>query len=106
MYLHNKKLTLSKDSEMYERANKTLYRKEAFKFVYMALLCKMWDMSSLPMMKSHKLYIYTGLVMTVSSASFYMSSIPLANMLIELDEKYESTYKKHIKDNNFEGIAW
>jgi len=27
-------------------------------------------------------------------------------MLIDLDEKYESIYKKHIKEKNYEGVVW
>ena len=72
----------------------------------MALLCKLYDMSSLPMIKNNKLYAYIALVMTASSISFYRSSIPLADMLVQLDEKYEETYKKHLKQNNFEGVVW
>ena len=63
----------------------------------MALMCKLYDMSNLPMLKSHKIYIYTALVMTISSASFYMSSVPLADMLVKLDEKYEKVYQQKIK---------
>lgn len=104
IFLHNKKLALPQDSEAYESANSTLYRKEAFKFIYMGLLCKLYDMSSLPMIRTHKVYIYTGVLMSIASVSFYISSIPLTEMLINLDTKYEATYRKHIKDNNFEGI--
>lgn len=81
LYLYNKKLTIPQDSDRYERANKTLYRKEAFKFVYMILLCKLYDMSNLPMFRSHKVYIYTAIVMGMSSISFFVSSQSLTSML-------------------------
>ena len=48
----------------------------------MMLLCKLYDMSNLPMKRSHKVYIYTAIVMSLSSISFYMSSLPLTNMLM------------------------
>jgi hypothetical protein len=56
--------------------------------MYMLLLCKLYDMSNLPIKRSHKVYIYTSIAMTISSISFYYSSLPLTNLLIELDAKY------------------
>ena len=58
------------------------------------------------MLRSHKVYIYTAAVMGISSISFFLSSQYLTGMLMDLDSKYEATYKKHIKDKNYEGIVW
>lgn len=44
--------------------------------------------------------------MGISSISFFLSSQYLTGMLMDLDSKYEATYKKHIKDKNYEGIVW
>lgn len=92
LYMHNNKLTIPQDSDRYERANQTLYRKEAFKFLYMVLLCKLYDMSNLPMIRSHKAYVYTAVVMSISSLSYYLSSLPMTQMLVDLDKKYQSAY--------------
>ncbi len=46
-------------------------------------------MSSLPMKKTHKIYIYGGLIMTASTISFYKSSLPLVDMLEKFDEIYK-----------------
>jgi hypothetical protein len=48
------------------------------------------------MKKTHKAYIYGGLVMTFSTASFYRSSLPLVEMLERLDKEYEIQYKKFV----------
>jgi hypothetical protein len=85
IYLHNHKLTIPQDSDMYERANKKLYRGEGFKFIYMMLLCKMYDMSNLPMARNYRAYIYTGVVMTLASISFYRQSMTLTQMLVDFD---------------------
>lgn len=69
--------------------------------MYMLLLCKLYDMSNLPIIRSHRAYIYTGLVMTISSISYYYSSIPLTEMLVSLDKKYQSVYDKKIKASNY-----
>jgi hypothetical protein len=58
-------------------------------------------MSSLPIKKTHKAYIYGGLVMTISTVSFYMSSLPLVEMLEDFDKKYEDQYKKYVKETGF-----
>ena len=78
IYLHNKQLTIPQDSEQYTRTNSLLYKKEGFKFLYMMLLCKLYDMSNLPIIRSHRIYIYVGTVMTLGSLSFYKSAVPLA----------------------------
>lgn len=101
IYLHNRKLTIPQDSDRYELANRTLYRKEAFKFVYMLLICKLYDMSNLPMMRSHRAYIYTAVVMSISSISYYLSSQTLTAMLTELDTEYQRTYERQIKQKNY-----
>lgn len=62
-------------------------------------------MSSLPIKKTHKAYIYGGLVMTISTVSFYMSSLPLVEMLEDFDKKYEEQYKKYVKETGFEGVT-
>lgn len=54
-------------------------------------------MSSLPMRKDKKIYIYGGIVMTLSTASFYRSSLPLVEMLERLDKVYEDQYKKFVR---------
>ena len=54
--------------------------------MYGCLLCKLYDMSSLPMKKTHKIYIYGGLIMTISTASFYRSSLPLVDLLEKFDK--------------------
>lgn len=82
---------------MYESANSNLYRKEAWKFCYACLVCKLYDMSSLPMRKDKKIYIYGGIVMTLSTVSFYRSSLPLVEMLERLDKVYEDQYKKFVR---------
>jgi hypothetical protein len=43
--------------------------------------------------------------MSISAISFLISSKSITKMLIELDAKYESAYKKQIKSKNYEGIA-
>ncbi len=77
--------------------NSNLYRKQAWKFLYGCLLCKLYDMSSLPMKKTHKIYIYGGLIMTISTASFYRSSLPLVDLLEKFDKQYQEDYKKYVK---------
>jgi hypothetical protein len=62
-------------------------------------------MSSLPIKKTHKAYIYGGLVMSISTVSFYMSSLPLVEMLEDFDKKYEEQYKKYVKETGFEGVT-
>lgn len=54
-------------------------------------------MSSLPMKKTHKVYIYGALIMTTSTASFYRSSLPLVDMLEKFDEIYKLQYETFVK---------
>lgn len=54
-------------------------------------------MSSLPMKKDKKIYIYGGIVMSLSTVSFYRSSLPLVEMLERMDTVYEEQYKKYVK---------
>lgn len=60
-------------------------------------MCKLYDMSSLPMKKDKKVYIYGGIVMALSTISFYRSSMPLVDMLERLDKQYEEQYKKYVR---------
>ncbi len=39
--------------------------------------------------------------MTISTVSFYMSSLPLVEMLEDFDKKYEDQYKKYVKETGF-----
>jgi hypothetical protein len=71
----------------------------------MVLLCKLYDMSSFPISQNRKMYIYSGVVMAISSLSFWRASLPLTDMLIKLDEKYEETYKKYLREKAYEGVA-
>lgn len=62
-------------------------------------------MSSFPISRNRKMYIYSGVVMAISSLSFWRASLPLTDMLIKLDEKYEETYKKYLREKAYEGVA-
>ena len=97
LHLHKRKLTEEYDSERYDQKNRTLYKKEAWRFSYLILLCKLYDLSSFPLSPTRKAYAYTTFVMTFSALSFYRSSMQLADYLSELDEKYKGTYEKHLK---------
>ena len=43
--------------------------------------------------------------MTISTASFYRSSLPLVEMLEEFDKIYDEQYKKYVKETGFEGVT-
>jgi hypothetical protein len=58
-------------------------------------------MSSLPIKKTHKVYIYGGLIMAISTVSFYRSSLQLVELLEDFDKKYEDQYKKYVKETGF-----
>lgn len=62
-------------------------------------------MSSLPMKKTHKAYIYGSLVMSLTTVSFYKSSLPLVELLEEFDKKYDEQYKRYVKETGFEGVT-
>lgn len=50
-------------------------------------------MSSLPMLKSHKLYLYGGIIMGIGSISFYNESLKMITLLDNLDAKYLKQYQ-------------
>lgn len=104
LFMHRKNLTLREDSELYEQANSSLYKREAWRFLYLSLFCKLYDMSNLPIPTTHKVYAYVSFVVVAGSLSFYHSSLAVTDLLMLLDEKYTTPYERHIKSMNYEGI--
>ena len=62
-------------------------------------------MSSLPMLKSHKLYLYGAVIMGIGSISFYNESLKMINILDNLDTKYLKQYQEFARNTGFENIA-
>ncbi len=105
LYLHQQKQVLPIDKERYEEANSNLYKKEGWRFLCMCFLAKLYDISSLPIPRNRKMYIYIGLIGSISSMSFYRSSLQLVDLLEQLDNKYKQQFDKYTKEHGYQGIA-
>lgn len=74
LYLNQRKLVLSRDSERYDELSTNIYKKVAWKFFTAICLCKLYDLSSLPTMPNQKLAIYTFFIFGVSAYTIFTES--------------------------------
>jgi hypothetical protein len=96
LFLNNKNLTLPTDRTLYKALTRNTYKQEAFKFGYMLLLCKLYDMSNLPAPFT-KMIFYGSIIGIIGTYSFYKASLKHVNVLDELDRKYADQYTRYIK---------
>lgn len=74
LYLNQRKLTLSNDSEHYSEVSVNTNKKVAWRFFSAACLCKLYDLSSLPKLPNQKLAIYTTFIFMVTAFSIFKES--------------------------------
>lgn len=106
LYLNQRKLTLSNDSEHYNEVSTNTNKKVAWRLFSAACLCKLYDLSSLPKLPHQKLGIYTTFIILVTAFTIFRESEHQIKLLTELDEKYKGQFDEYKKTSGYESIIW
>jgi hypothetical protein len=73
LYLNQRKLALSRDSQHYNEVTANTNKKVAWKFFSAVCLCKLYDLSSLPR-PVNKLALYTTFIVMTTAFTIYKES--------------------------------
>lgn len=103
LFLHKKGLTLKADDEEYVKMSRTIYKQEAFKFVYVCLLCKLYDIANLPAYRVKPMF-YGPMVALVLTYSFYGAASRLSDFISGLNRKYDSQCFKFLSEEQTLGL--
>lgn len=104
LYLHKRKLTLSRDSERYEEIASATQKKVGWKLFSALCLCKLYDLSSLPRPANQKMAMYTAFCIVVTATTIYRESSAQIELLTKLDENYKQQYEEYLQNSGFEAI--